>query len=158
MHKAEMLIKINDSKVPLGMLLSMIHRSRVIYLNKRMKDFDLTAGQYPFIIVLSDEDGVTQEELAGHFHIDKGTVARAVKKLEEKEYVYRKVDNKNRRKYHVYLTDKGREAVPQITNIYKDWEDSVCCKYSEDEYDQLEKILKILAMKSLEKIDKNGEK
>lgn len=123
-----------------------------------MRHIGLTAGQCPFIIVLSEEEGITQEELASHFHIDKGTVARAVKKLEEKHYLYRQVDRKNRRRYQIYLTNKGKNAVPKIINIEKEWEDSVCCRYSKEEYDQLEDILKILAVKSLEKLDRYGEK
>ena len=57
---------------------------------------------------------ITQEELAAHFHIDKGTVARALRKLEDKNYLFRKVDSKNRRRYLIYLTEKGRNAVPNI--------------------------------------------
>lgn len=157
MHKTES-FKMKDSKLPLGILLSMIHRSRMIYLNERMKHIGLTAGQCPFIMVLSEEEGITQEELAAHFHIDKGTVARAVKKLEEKHYLFRQVDLKNRRRYQIYLTNKGKGVVPQIIKIDKDWEDSVCCKYSKEEYNQLEDILKVLAIKSLEKLDRDGEK
>lgn len=153
MHKTDS-FNLKDSKVPLGMLLSMIHRSRMIYLNDRMKHIGLTAGQCPFIMFLSEEEGITQEELAAHFHIDKGTVARAVKKLEEKNYLFRQVDMNNRRRYQIYLTNKGKRAVPQIINIDKEWEDSVCCKYSQEEYGQLENILKILAIKSLEKLDR----
>ncbi len=81
MHKAKKLLEIDDSKIPLGLLVSMIHRTRMMYLNDKMKNLDITAGQFPFIVVLSHEEGITQDELAAHFHIDKGTVARASKKI-----------------------------------------------------------------------------
>jgi DNA-binding MarR family transcriptional regulator len=157
MHKAEKLLKTNNSKIPLGLLVSMIHRTRMMYLNNRMRDMDLTAGQFPFIMVLSNEDGITQEELAAHFHIDKGTVARALRKLEDKQYLFRKIDTENRRRYRIYLTEKGRTTVPQIKNIDMEWEESMCSRFSEDEYSTLFDILKILAVNSLEKVDKRGE-
>ena len=157
MQKAIKLLKIDNSEIPLGLLVSMIHRTRMMYLNDKMKDMDITAGQFPFIVVLSHEEGITQEELAAHFHIDKGTVARALRKLEDKEYLFRKVDSLNRRRYLIYLTEKGRRAVPKITSIDKEWENSMCTKFSKEEYQNLFNILKVLAGNSLEKIDENRE-
>ena len=157
MQKAKKLLKIDNSEIPLGLLMSMIHRTHMMYLNDKMKDMDITAGQFPFIVVLSHEEGITQEELAAHFHIDKGTVARAIRRLEDKEYLFRKVDSLNRRRYLIYLTEKGRRAVPQIISIDKEWENSMCSKFSNEEYQNLFNILKVLAGNSLEKIDKNRE-
>ena len=157
MQKAIKLLKIDNSEIPLGLLVSMIHRTRMMYLNDKMKDMDITAGQFPFIVVLSHEEGITQEELAAHFHIDKGTVARALRKLEDKEYLFRKVDSLNRRRYLIYLTEKGRRTVPKIISIDKEWENSMCTKFSNQEYQNLFNILKVLAGNSLEKIDENRE-
>ena len=58
MHKAEKLLKTDNSKIPLGLLVSMIHRTHMMYLNNRMRDMDITAGQFPFIMVLSNEEGI----------------------------------------------------------------------------------------------------
>jgi DNA-binding MarR family transcriptional regulator len=157
MQKAEKLLKIDNSEIPLGLLVSMIHRTRMMFLNEKMRDMDITAGQFPFIAVLSHEEGITQDELAAHFHIDKGTVARALRKLEDKEYLFRKVDSLNRRRYLIYLTEKGRNAVPTVVNIEKEWENSMCSKFSELDYNNLFDILKVLAVNSLENVDKNGK-
>ncbi len=157
MLKAEKLLRMDNSKIPLGLLVSMIHRTRMMYLNDKMSDLDISAGQFPFILILSEEEGITQEEMAAHFHIDKGTVARALKKLEDKEYLFRKIDSENRRRYLIYLTEKGRKSVPQIINIDNEWEDNLCSKFSEGEYEKLFDILKILAVNSLENVNKNGE-
>jgi DNA-binding MarR family transcriptional regulator len=153
MQKAEKLLKINNSEISLGLLVSMIHRTRMMFLNDKMGNIDITAGQFPFIAVLSNEEGISQEELAAHFHIDKGTVARALRKLEDKEYLFRKVDSQNRRRYLIYLTEKGRKAVPTVINIEKEWENSMCSKFSEEDYNNLFDILKVLAVNSLENVD-----
>ena len=155
MQKAEKLLKIDNSEISLGLLVSMIHRTRMIYLNDKMGNMDITAGQFPFISVLSDEEGISQEELADHFHIDKGTVARALRKLEDNEYLFRKVDSLNRRRYLIYLTEKGRKAVPTLINMEKEWENSMCSKFSQDDYNNLFDILKVLALNSLENVHKN---
>ncbi len=157
MQKAEKLLKIDNSEISLGLLVSMIHRTRMIYINDKMENMDITAGQFPFISVLSEEEGISQEELADHFHIDKGTVARALRKLEDNEYLFRKVDSLNRRRYLIYLTEKGRKAVPTLINIEKEWENSMCSKFSPDDYNNLFVILKVLAVNSLDNVHKNGK-
>jgi MarR family transcriptional regulator, temperature-dependent positive regulator of motility len=157
MQKAEKLLKIDNSEISLGLLVSMIHRTRMIYINDKMENMDITAGQFPFISVLSEEEGISQEELADHFHIDKGTVARALRKLEDNEYLFRKVDSLNRRRYLIYLTEKGRKAVPTLINIEKEWENSMCSKFSQDDYNNLFDIIKVLAVNSLENVHKNGK-
>ena len=157
MQKAEKLLKINNSEISLGLLVSMIHRTRMMFLNDKIGNMDITAGQFPFITVLSNEEGISQEELAAHFHIDKGTVARALRKLEDNEYLFRKVDSLNRRRYLIYLTEKGRKAVPTVINIEKEWENSMCYRFSEEDYNYLFDILKGLAINSLENVHKNGK-
>ena len=67
MEKAEKLLKIDNSEIPLGLLVSMIHRTRMMFLNDKMGDMDITAGQFPYITVLSCEEGISQEESSGSF-------------------------------------------------------------------------------------------
>jgi DNA-binding MarR family transcriptional regulator len=129
----------------------------MMFLNDKIGNMDITAGQFPFITVLSNEEGISQEELAAHFHIDKGTVARALRKLEDNEYLFRKVDSLNRRRYLIYLTEKGRKAVPTVINIEKEWENSMCSRFSEEDYNYLFDILKGLAVNSLENVNKDGK-
>lgn len=158
MRNAKKLLMSEDSEIPIGLMVSMIHRTHMIFINEKIKHMDLTAGQIPFLMVLSREEGITQDELAAHFHIDKGVVARALRKMEDKNYLLREIDPENRRRHRIYLTEKGKSTVPKITNIDKEWEDSICSKISEEEYNQIFSIFKKMALNCLEKVDKNGEK
>ena len=157
-HHTKKLLKNTPSDIPLGVFISIIHRTRLIHLNNEMKDLELTAGQVPFLMHLSHKEGITQDNLAVHLHIDKGTVARALKKLEDNGFIYREINPQNRRKYLLFLTEKGRQIVPKIHQIEKEWEKSVCSDLSDAEYIQLLNTLQTLATKSLEKLHKNGEK
>jgi DNA-binding MarR family transcriptional regulator len=130
----------------------------MIFVNDKIKHMDITAGQIPFLMVLSHEEGITQDDLASHFYIDKGTVARALRKLEDNNYLFREIDSENRRRHLIYLTEKGKRVIPQIIDIDKDWEESMRSKISEDEYGHIISILKKMALKCLEKVDKNGER
>lgn len=157
MHHTKKLLKDDKSDIPLGVFISIIHRTHIIHLNNKMKDLELTASQFPFLIHLSHKEGITQDDLAVHLHIDKGTVARALKKLEDNGFIYRKINPENRRRYLLFLTEKGKDMIPQIRSIDKEWENSVCSNFSDEEYGRLIDILQTLAVKSLEKVHKNGE-
>ena len=158
MQNTKKLLEDKPEDIPLGVFISIIHRTRIVHLNNEMKDLELTAGQVPFLIHLSHKEGITQDDLAVHLHIDKGTVARALKKLEDNGFIYREINPQNRRRYLLFLTEKGRQIVPQIYNIDKEWENSVCSNLLDTEYSHLFNTLQTLAMKSLEKVHKNGEK
>lgn len=158
MHNAKKLLKSDDSDIPVSLMVSMIHRTHMIFINEKIKDMDITAGQIPFLMVLSREEGISQDDLASHFHIDKGTVARALRRLEDNKYLFREIDPENRRKHLIYLTSKGKETVPQIKNIDKEWNDSMRSKISEDEYNHIFNIIKKMALNCLEKVEKNGER
>jgi len=158
MQNPDHLMNLEDSEISIGQLVSMIHRTHMVYLNNRMKKLDISAGQFPFLMVLFNKEGITQDEIAADVHMDKGTVARALKKLEDNRYIYRAVDLNNRRKYIIYLTEKGKLVVPKILAIDTEWEDFLCNSPSSgDKYAQIYAVLKNLAVKSMEKVENNGE-
>ena len=158
MHNAKKLLESDDSEIPMSLIISMIHRTHMIFINEKIKDMDITAGQIPFLMVLSHEEGISQDDLASHFHIDKGTVARALRKLEDNKYLFREIDPENRRRHLIYLTSKGKSTVPKIVDIDKEWGDSMRSNISEDEYNHVFNILRKMALKCLEKVDRNGVK
>ncbi|BDZ68016.1 hypothetical protein GCM10025860_14640 [Methanobacterium ferruginis] len=80
---------------------------------------NLTEGQVPYLMALSKKPGITQDDLAGMFYIDKGTIARSIQKLEDKELVQRVQDPVNRRRYKLSLTEKGEGIIPEILHAEK---------------------------------------
>lgn len=63
--------------------------------------------------------------MARYFHLDKGTIARTVKKMEDAGYIIRKVDPDNRRAFRISLTEKGHKIAPEICAIDLKWEEVV---------------------------------
>lgn len=108
--------------IPLGAIVSVIHRTHYIVLNNRMKEFGLTAGQLFTLVYLAHKQGDTQDAMATFFHIDKGTVARTTKKLEKKGFIRRITDPSDRRAVKIFLTDAGEAVVPEVIRIDSEWE------------------------------------
>src|SRR5665647_11790 len=96
--------------IPFGAVVSITSRGRVIFLNNRLRPLGLSAGQFPVMMLLAKEQNIMQETLVRYYHLDKGTIARAVKKLEDSGYIRRIVDPANRRAVRLFLTEKGEKV------------------------------------------------
>ena len=157
MRKCKKICEDDLEDIPLGIFTSIIHRTRMMYLNNELKRFNVTSSQFIYLIGLYRKEGQTQEDLANHFFIDKGTVARGVKKLEDNGFICRRTDPENRRRYLLYLTEDGMALMPDIINIIKDWENSINEDLSKAEKEQINELLKKLTMKSLNKLHDTEE-
>ena len=142
--------------IPLKGLLSIIVRNHFIFMNRELKHLNLTEGQVPYLVALSKNEHLTQDDLANMFYIDKGTIARTIQKLEEKELVQRLHDPVNRRRYRLSLTEKGEEIVPEILHAEKKWENILFKDFSDEESSLLVENVATLAKNSL-KLNKNWE-
>ena len=52
--------------------------------NIEFRDLDLARGQYLYLVRIAEQPGMIQEELSEVLKVDRSTVARSVKKLEER--------------------------------------------------------------------------
>ena len=119
-------------------------------MNKELKYLELTEGQVPCLMAISKKPEITQDDLARMFHIDKGTIARTIRKLEEKKLVNKFQDQFNRRRYLLSLTEKGEDIIPEILRAEEKWENIIFKGFSEEEHSWLVEGMKKLAENSLE--------
>jgi len=119
----------SDHHPPFGALLSMMHRNHHIYLNTALKPYGLTSGQFPALMFLYHHPGCMQEAITRRFTIDKGTVARAIQRLEEEGYVTKEADPENRRAVQLNLTEKALSVCEEILAIESAWEERLFSDY-----------------------------
>ncbi|CEA14809.1 MAG: MarR family transcriptional regulator [Methanobacterium formicicum] len=140
--------------IPFRGIVSIVTRNHYIFMNHELKHLELTEGQVPCLMVLSKKGGITQDDLSRMFHIDKGTIARAIKKLEEKGMVNKVQDPVNRRRYLLSLTPRGEQVVPVILQAEKKWEDLIFQGFSDEERSLIQEGMRRLAENSLENCNK----
>jgi DNA-binding MarR family transcriptional regulator len=144
-------------EIPFGAVISLINRSKYVFLNNRLRPLGLSAGQFPVLVLLAKEQNIMQEDLVRHYRLDKGTIARAVKKLEDRGYIRRITDPGNRRAVRLFLTEKGEGAVPRLHTINREWEDLVSAGLSDEERTTMYRLIKRVAQDSLALLQKNGD-
>lgn len=77
-------------------------------LRRRLEGEDITFGQWVFLRILWEEDGLTQRALATRATLTEPTTHTAIAGLEASGHVRRAAGERDRRRQHVWLTATGR--------------------------------------------------
>lgn len=144
-------------KHSIGKWISIIYRYGQSYIEKRLAPYNIGSGQYIFLLILFRKDGISQEALSNNFNIDKGTTARAIKKLEKEGYVVRKVDINDRRAYKIYVTDKARQIKPILYKVLSDWTNILGLDLTEEETAFVLSILEKMAENAAQFMTQHNE-
>jgi DNA-binding MarR family transcriptional regulator len=90
-------------------------------LEKLTQPHGVSAGQWRFLRVLWDQDGITQRELADRTGTTEATTVRSVNGLLKAGFITRKRVSDDRRKMKITLTAKGRrlrnELLPMVIAV-----------------------------------------
>ena len=78
-----------DDNSPLGGILFILHKNQHKYLNDALAKHGLNIIQALFILRINKYEGLSQKDLAETFYLTKGSVAKSLKVLEEKNLVKR---------------------------------------------------------------------
>ncbi|WP_440951757.1 MarR family winged helix-turn-helix transcriptional regulator [Methanococcoides sp. FTZ1] len=127
-----------------GKFISYLYRYGQIYIEKKIEPYGIGSGQFSFLMRLYHEDGVNQESLSNYLKIDKATTTRAIKKLVDRGYVFRQVDERDRRSYMIFLTEKGKKLEPEMKKIASEWEDILLSGFDEDQRKEIISSLEIM--------------
>ena len=94
--------------------IGMIARALDSISNIEFKKYDLTKGQYLYLVRICENPGIIQEKLAEMIKVDRTTTARAIKKLELNGFIEKKADDYNKKIKKLFATEKGQEIYPYI--------------------------------------------
>lgn len=126
----------------LGRYISTLYRIGRWHMESNLVDkLDLSSGQHTFLFYLYNNDGASQDEISRALSIDKASTARAIQKLEEKNYVMRVTGEKDKRVNHVFLTQKGWDSEKELRKNSKEWRAILIEGLSEEELKMMEQIL-----------------
>ena len=77
-------------------------------------------GQFPVLLCLWDEDGITQKTLSERIRIEAPTMVRTLDRMERDNLVSRVRSITDRRQIHVRLTEKGRRLKKVLARLSSD--------------------------------------
>lgn len=94
--------------------IGMIARALDSISNIEFKEYDLTKGQYLYLVRICENPGIIQEKVAELIKVDRTTAARAIKKLEMNGFIEKKEDDQNKKIKKLFPTEKGKMIFPFI--------------------------------------------
>lgn len=110
--------------MPFTALIHHISRNKLKYSLKNPNRIDMVhEGQY--LMEIHKKKNLSQDDLANIFGQSKGTIAKALRKLEDRKYVEREIDENNRRKYILKTTEEGEKLAILLKKDMEEWEKSV---------------------------------
>ena len=106
---------------------------------KPLEKLGLTYTQYIVMMVLWEFGEMTEGEIGKKVHLDSGTLAPLLKRLEKIGFINRIRPESNERKLVISLTDQGTALKDKAVNVPREMDG--CIPLSEDEISMLKKLL-----------------
>jgi len=98
----------------LGYQVNLLARLFELALRRRIAPHGVVPGQFPALLSLFVEDGLTQAELGRRVSIEQPTMANTLNRMERDGLVRRVPDPADRRRVRIHLTDAARALEPQL--------------------------------------------
>ncbi len=98
----------NDFKnKSLGYTLHYTSRMAMALLQERIKEHKVAVGQFPILVHLWEEQGITQKALCDLIRVEQPTLANTLKRMERDGLIKKIPDKDDKRQWRIYLTDRA---------------------------------------------------
>src|ERR671918_2917941 len=105
------------------------------------REMGISAGTWFTLALLAREDGMSQGELSQRFEIDPSRVTRLSKRLEREGLLRKKRDRGDKRVVRMYLTEKGRGLIEDLSDRRERFDRRVGAVLSPEELKELRRML-----------------
>jgi DNA-binding MarR family transcriptional regulator len=126
-----------------------IARCSNFYRTSQLRDTGISGVQCAYLLRISCQPGISQDQLAGQLYKDKSVVARQIATLQQQGFIRREPSQSDRRVQQLYPTDQTLEALPQILEVFQRWDEVLTRGFSGEEREQ--------ALRLLERMYENAE-
>ena len=118
---------------PLGRLFNFLTKNYIGALTQKLGNLDIERHFYSLVIVEQGGGEINQKELAEVLKMDKASMVRLVDYLSDIGMLLRKQNPDDRREYHLVLTDKAKEQLPEIKRTIRDMNEAALQGFTSEE-------------------------
>lgn len=133
--------------------ISILYRKSHIWLNNGCAQYDLTAAQAVVIMIVCDFKTLTQDEITKRLSLDKSVIAKTVTKLEERGFLVRTTNPKDKRTYDIQPSEKAWAVYPAIREQVEACFLRMTRAMTEEEQALFQRLLSLAAQSALEQED-----
>jgi DNA-binding MarR family transcriptional regulator len=111
-------------KNPTGTVLYTIEQTIKEYRKISQKNIakivsDITVDQGLVLLILNENSNYSQKDIAGLIFKDNASITRIIELMVKKDYLVRTVNESDRRKFNLEITEKGRNTVELLSPAIK---------------------------------------
>lgn len=121
--------------------MGIISRQAMMNMNHEASQYNLDNNLFLILIRIVEHEGLNQSQLSHMVKIDKTTLSRSLRKLEEKGFITKKVNSKNKKFKELFPTTKALPIYDQLIGFETIYIQSVMKNLTSSELFQLEAIL-----------------
>ena len=121
-----------------------INRHRRRALKCALAPYQYVGVMHLIVLYVSRHPGSSQEEITCFYALDKASVARDARRLEDLGHIERVVTPENRRQYKLFLTEAGCDMIRVIDRASEQFQQTLAAHISAEDWKRLEILLRRL--------------
>jgi DNA-binding MarR family transcriptional regulator len=133
------------TREPITQLLSQAERTVARRIEHAIRSWDVSLEHWRVLSLLSDGSGHAMTEIARYAMVPAPTLTKIIDRLVEKNLVYRRVDDADRRRVLVFLASRGRDLHRRLAAKVAEEEAALAGMLGEAEVERLGELLTRLA-------------
>jgi DNA-binding MarR family transcriptional regulator len=125
----------------LGYQVGLLGRLYDRHLQDALKEFGVAPGQFAPLVMLFEQDGLTQADLCRRINVEQPTMANTLGRMERDGLIKRKSDTVDKRRTLVFLTSKAKDVQNKIMHAVRDVSNHTLDGLSAAEQDEAFRLL-----------------
>lgn len=118
-----------------------LHQRMLMQMTGRIRTLGLSIPQFDLLSTLTEQEGISQSELAEKLYVTKGNVSGLVDRLVQAGLVERRAIAGDRRSYAMHLTPEGRRLAEAGIAAQRDFVASTLGKLKPDDLTELDRLV-----------------
>ena len=102
---------------PIAIVLHEVANKLKVLIDSKVQPYRLTRIKWLTLSILEKKNGITQSELASELGVDGSAIARLVRRMEDRNLIYRQGDEIDRRIVRVYIKEEARPVLHDLKSI-----------------------------------------
>jgi len=102
---------------------------------------DITVDQALILIILDQNSDYSQKEIAELIFKDNASITRIIELMVKKNYLTRKINESDRRKFNLEITEKGKKTIESLSPVIQTNRQTALEGLTQDEIEFLDKTL-----------------
>lgn len=128
----------------LGFTLHYTTRMAMALLQEKIKHYNVTVGQFPILVHLWEEQGITQKALRDLIRVEQPTLANTLKRMERDGLIKRVPDEEDKRQWRIYMTQRALDIKDALQEASRNVNEIIIGGMNETEQKEFMRLIGII--------------